>query len=92
MSVLSDFEEDFDDDLLWDESLTVSEAATIFHVTENQIRHWWHRGHLTPTTKDLRGRPRFRGLDVLRALAEAEANTRRTQVTNLATRRAVHRA
>lgn len=72
---------------LHDDLLTVAEAATDCHVTEAAIRQWKRRGHLTPAAHDHLGRPLFHGIDVLRAEALASANLRRTQVTNLATRR-----
>jgi hypothetical protein len=80
--------EDFDVDEMFDDLLTVSEASTIYHVTAHQLKHWRHRGHLTPAARDRRGRPLFLGIDVLRALGEAEGNAERTQADNLATRRA----
>lgn len=73
---------------LHDDLLTVSEAATACHVTEDQIRQWKSRGHLQPAGLTEAGRPLFRGIDVLRAEGRAAANRRRTQATNLAPRRA----
>lgn len=68
--------------------LTVLEAAIFAGVTEDTVRQWKRRGHLTPCGLDEGGRPLFVGIDVLRAEARASANARRTQVVNLATRRA----
>jgi len=68
--------------------LSVSEAATTYHVTPEQIRQWKRRGHLHPAGLDEFGRPLFRGIDVLRAAARAQANAQRTrQGMTLATRR-----
>ena len=65
---------------LEDEHLTVRDAATTFGVTEDRIRQWKRRGHLPVSGLDVFGRPMFRGIDVLRARARAEANTRRTRL------------
>ncbi len=62
-------------------------AATMCHVSQAQIRQWKARGHLAEAARDERGRPLYRGIDVLRAQARAEANASRTQGGSVATRR-----
>lgn len=69
--------------------LTVDQAAAYADATPQQIRDWKRRGHLQPCAHDgPRRRPLFRGIDVLRAQAEAEQNLARTQTRNLALRHA----
>lgn len=69
--------------------LTVDQAAAYADVDPQQIRDWKRRGHLTPCAHDgPRRRPLFRGIDVLRAQAQAEQNLARTQTRNLALRHA----
>lgn len=61
--------------------------ARMTRVTQHQIRQWKSRGHLEAAGEDDRGRPLYRGIDVLRALAKAEQNAARTQAGGLAGRR-----
>lgn len=63
---------DLDDIDLVTTPLTTAQAAALAGVKPATIRQWIHRGHLVPTARDERGRPRFRGVDV----ARAEAATR----------------
>lgn len=62
-------------------------AAILTGVSQDQIRQWKRRGHLEAAGLDERGRPLYRGIDVLRAQAKAEQNTVRTQALRVATRR-----
>jgi hypothetical protein len=62
-------------------------AAILADVSQDQIRQWKRRGHLEQAGADERGRPLYRGIDVLRAQAKAEVNAARTQAAVPATRR-----
>lgn len=62
-------------------------ASILTGVDQARIRQWKSRGHLEASGTDERGRPLYRGIDVLRAQATAEANTARTQGCGAATRR-----
>ncbi len=57
---------------LHDDLIGVDVAAELAGVGRDVIYQWIHRRHL-PVVRDVSGRPRMRGIDVLRA----EAATRR---------------
>lgn len=58
-------------------------VATMTGTSQAQIRQWKARGHLEAAGVDERGRPTYRGLDVLRAQAAAEANATRTRAPRM---------
>lgn len=58
--------------------ISVADAATLAGVTDDVIRTWKRRGHLTPAGTDDYGRPLFTGIDVLRAEAKTRKHARRT--------------
>jgi DNA-binding transcriptional MerR regulator len=59
------------------ETLNVLEAAVFAGVSEDTIRQWKRRGHLTACDADEAGRPLFYGIDVLRAEAKTRHRARR---------------
>jgi len=68
--------------------LPIQWVARMTGVSQAQIRQWKRRGHLAAADEvDQHGRPMYRGIDVLRAQAAAEANAARTQAVSAATRR-----
>ncbi len=52
-------------------------AADLAGVQPATIRQWIRRRHLPVAARDHRGRPRLRGIDVLRAEAATRARARR---------------
>lgn len=72
--------------------LTVSEAATAYHVTEARIRQWKKRGHIEPAGMDEFGRLLYRGIDVLRAETAAQERLTATQGRLVATRGATRQS
>lgn len=68
---MTDAPEEFD--LLF----TAAEAAPMLGVTPAAVRQWARRGHLVAIDHDDRGRPRYRGIDLLRAEAATRKHARR---------------
>jgi DNA-binding transcriptional MerR regulator len=60
--------------------LTTAEAAQLAGVSVDVIRQWKTRGHLPAAGNDQRGRPLYRGIDVLHAEAATRKAARRHPV------------
>lgn len=58
--------------------ITTALAATYAGVTVAAIRKWVQRGHLTVDSRDHRGRPLYRWIDVARAERATRDRARRT--------------
>ena len=63
-----------------DTELSTAEAAHLAGVSVPVIWQWKKRGHLVPTSYDAKGRPLYRGIDVLRAEAKTRKHARRQPV------------
>jgi hypothetical protein len=57
--------------------ISVAQAAELADVTDDVIRQWIHRKHLTPVDRTPGGRPLLLGIDVLRTKAKLHPPHRR---------------